>query len=257
MKLRNKYGFAVLISLLWLFNASAQKSDPATVSIPKAPADVKIDGKLDEWADSSFIYNEESRLKYAISSDDTYLYLTVDINQKALKQKVLGAGITMSFNTEGKRKKSFSFSYPIPVTDESLNYVAQQHARQINAKTDGFKGVSDAITLPDDHGFKGAYAFKDEGGMGYEIAIPLNMLNVKPGTSLNINIAVNALDKPSGPAEGATEMATTRATTARGGANRAMVHTTAPAGSNRPKDEGPIDLYNTTAFWLAYTLPTR
>jgi len=263
MKQSIKYAFAVLISAMWLHNASAQKKDlPAPVPMPKAPAGVTIDGQLSEWDASSFVYNDDSKLKYMITSDDSYLYLVADLDQKAIKQKVLGAGITISINTEGKKKKTYSFSYPLPVTDESLSYVAKQHARQTNAKTDGFKGVDDNIVLPEDHGFKAAFAFKDDGGMGYEVAIPLKGLNFKPGAnSLNINITVNALDRPmSGSSDASTSApgggGGSRGGGSRGGGSRGGSKASSDA-STATKDDTPADLYNATDFWLSYTLPGK
>jgi len=262
MKQSINYAFAVLISVMWLPNASAQKKDlPAPGPMPKAPAGVTIDGQLNEWDASSLVYNDDSKLKYAITSDDSYLYLVANLDQKAIRQKVLGAGITISVNTEGKKKKSYSFTYPVPVTDESLNYVAKQHARQINAKTDGFKGVDDNITLPDDHGFKGAFAFKDDGAMGYEVAIPLKALSFKPGAnSLNINITVNALDKPMGggdapvTASGGSRGGGSRGGGSRGGSKGGSAGTTPGTAE---KDDTPADLYAATDFWLSYTLPGK
>lgn len=265
MKQSIKYAFAVSISALWLLNATAQKTAPASSPLPKAPAGITVDGQLSEWADSSFVYNGDSKLKYILSSDDSYLYLTANLDQKAIRQKVLGAGITISVNTEGKKKKSYSFTYPVPVTDESLTYVAKQHARQINAKTDGFKGIDDNIMLPDDHGFKGAFAFKDDGGMGYEVAIPLKALNFKPGAnSLNINITVNALEKPM---NGASDAAATsggggsRGGGSRGGGGGSRGGSKGGSASTTPgtpeKDDTPADLYSATDFWLSYTLPGK
>lgn len=267
MKHGIKHGFAVLISALWLLNATAQKKDlPAPVPMPKAPAGVNVDGQLGEWQDSSFVYNNGSKIKYIITSDDSYLYLTANLDKKGIKQKVLGAGITISINTEGKKKKTYSFTYPVPVTDESLNYVAKQHARQNKAKTDGFKGIDDDITLPDDHGFKAAFAFKDDGTMGYEVAIPLKALNFKPGAnSLNINITVNALDKPSNGGDGSApgNTTTTLVSVPAGSAPPSGGRSGGRRGGGGPppgifeKDDTATDLYSATDFWLSYTLPGK
>ncbi|OCX51106.1 hypothetical protein BEL04_20550 [Mucilaginibacter sp. PPCGB 2223] len=259
MKRKIPCGFAVLFSTLWLLNATAQTTAPTAQILPKAPADVNIDGQLGEWNETSFIYNNESKIKYIVSSDDNYLYLTANLDQRAIRQKVLGAGVTLSINTEGKKKKSFSLTYPVPVTDDNLNYMEKQHARQTHAKASGFKGVDDDMVLPDPHGFKAAFAFKDEGGMGYEVAIPLKALNMKPGTSsLNINITINALDKPS---MGGDAPATSPA----GGGGRGGSRGGGGRGGSRPpsgapgdaRDDTPADLYTATEFWLTYTLPGK
>ncbi|WP_448702135.1 hypothetical protein ACFGVR_07520 [Mucilaginibacter sp. AW1-3] len=264
MKQNIKCAFAVFAGILWLCNATAQKTTQALLSIPKAPGGVTVDGVLAEWADTSFVYNSDSKLKYIISSDDTYIYLVVNLDQKAIKQKVLGAGITLSFNTEGKKKKSYSFSYPVPV-DESLNYVAKQHARMTNAKADGFKGIDGDMVLPDEHGFKAAFAFRDDGTAGYEAAIPLAALNIKPdATALNINVTVNALEKSDFGDSGGISSGTviTKMVAVPAGTRPRTNYVPrsgvgAPAGSGAPKDDGQADLYNSTNFWLNYTLPAK
>jgi len=250
----------VLLGTLWLFNANAQTPAPAIQPVPKAPTDVNIDGQLTEWSDSSFIFDNTSKLKYIVSSDDNYLYLTANLDQRAIRQKVLGAGITISINTEGKKKRSLSFTYPVPVTDDNLNYVEKQHARQTHARASGFKGVDDDMTLPDSHGFKAAFAFKDE-GMGYEVAIPLKALNLKPGTSsLNINIMVNALEKPMGGSGDASLTSTGggRGGSRGGGGGRGSRGGGSQApGSADAHDGTPVDMYSANDFWLTYTLPGK
>jgi len=253
----------VLIGALWLFTANAQTTAPVAQPLPKAPADVNIDGQLTEWSEPSFIFDNTSKLKYIVSSDDNYLYLTANLDQRAIRQKVLGAGITVSINAEGKKKRSFSFTYPVPVTDDNLNYMEKQHARQTHAKASGFKGVDDDMTLPDSHGFKAAFAFKDE-GMGYEVAIPLKALNLKPGTSsLNINIMVNALDKPVGgsgdvsaTASGGGGRGGSRGGGGGGRGSRGGGGSQTP-GSTEAHDDTPVDMYSANDFWLTYTLPGK
>ena len=74
-----KSGFKVLMLVLLLlinFSASAQK-DKIQKNNFRAPINVKIDGKLNEWGDKLQAYNTSTDIFYTISNDDDNLYLAV------------------------------------------------------------------------------------------------------------------------------------------------------------------------------------
>jgi hypothetical protein len=246
MKLTLKHAVAVLFGTLWMLNASAQKTPLPQLTMPKAPANVTIDGDLSEWTDSTFVYNAENNFKYLISNDATNLYIVANITDHNTRRKITGAGLTISFNTEGKKHKTYSISYPAAPNKE-LSYVLRSQSQLVTAKVDGFKGLEDNITLPDDHGFKGVYAFTDT-AMLYELAIPLKALNLKPGTNnLNINILLSALDQnvtsaitsESGPSKGGRG----------GGGGGSRTNSHGPTITSKPSN-----MFVDTDFWLSYTL---
>lgn len=46
---------------------------------------VVIDGKLDEWEEKEFVYNESTWLWYTIANDENFLYLAIRKNKHAGK----------------------------------------------------------------------------------------------------------------------------------------------------------------------------
>lgn len=239
MKLTPKHGIAVLLSLLWLFNATAQKTTIIQTTMPKAPSNVEIDGNIAEWTDSLFVTNQDNNLKYLISHDENNLYIVANIIDHSTRTKIMGAGLTISFNTEGKKRKSYSITYPAAPNKE-LSYVIRAQKQLTTAKVDGFKGLDDDITLPDAHGFKGVYNFTED-AMMYEIAIPLKTLNLKPtGGSVNINILLSAFDQAPSMGDAGS-----------GGASRRgpVQHVQAPKITGKP-----VNMSIDTDFWLSYIL---
>ena len=76
------------------------------------PPNITIDGDAKEWGDSLRYYNAEKRLNYSLANTKDTLYMAVRINDRSEHIRVLRAGITLSVNTKGKKKESFSITFP-------------------------------------------------------------------------------------------------------------------------------------------------
>ena len=120
----------------------------------KAPA-VKVDGNLKEWGDSFQAYNKQTRLYYTISNDDQMLYLTVKSTDMQNSNKIAAGGITLTINTEGKKKDKDAFMLTYPV-------IARQPGRGFGGPggpggdgqrggfgPDGARGFGDRNSKPD------------------------------------------------------------------------------------------------------------
>ena len=205
----------VLYIILCAKDASAQTSDK--LEIVQAPVNVKVDGRMEEWGDSLAYYNKDTKLSYAIAKNDTALYIAVTAADRQVKRKIMMAGITVTVNTEGKKHKMYSLTYPLPDNngsgafgrgksdDTAANFQPKPSLLQTTSlKVEGFKDVeSDVITTANTYGFKAAYKFDNHHNLVYEIAIPLNMLNLKPkNKELAVNIMVNGVTRPSNPNKG-------------------------------------------------------
>ncbi|OCX51107.1 hypothetical protein BEL04_20555 [Mucilaginibacter sp. PPCGB 2223] len=175
----------------------------------KAPADVNIDGKLTEWGDSLALYDIKTKLNYTIANNDTDLYVIAYVTDPKLRRKIMAAGITVSVNPEGKKHKTYSLTYPVPdgsaifkphTGDEDGEDIRKPTLLQSTSiRVTGFKNVeSDVITTANTYGFKAAVKFDDKHNLVYETAIPIKMLNIKPGKNeeLEINIQVNGVERP-------------------------------------------------------------
>src|ERR1700712_1677740 len=77
------------------------------------PAGIAIDGDIKEWGDSLSYYNKEKQLNYGIANDAENLYVAIRIKDRSEQIRVLRAGLTLSIDTRGKKKETFSITFPV------------------------------------------------------------------------------------------------------------------------------------------------
>jgi hypothetical protein len=198
----------VALLLLVIMDTHAQGNEP---QIQRAPGSVSIDGAIKEWGDSLALYDDKTKLNYTVAVDDTDLYVIVFSGNRQVSHKIMAAGITVSVNPDGKKNKKYSLTYPLPDKntifkrpaegddDDAGQNKALSLIQSTSIKVEGFKDVeSDVITTANTYGFKAAVKFDDKHNLGYEIAIPLKFLNLKPGKNKEfaINITVNGVTRP-------------------------------------------------------------
>src|SRR5476649_174820 len=107
MKRHFTTAFAIGICFVAGFKAYAQvKPNNSTLQPP--PANIKVDGDLKDWGDSLRYYNEEKKLNYTLSNDKDNLYMAMRFNDRLDQTRVLAAGVTLSINTRGSKKSTFS-----------------------------------------------------------------------------------------------------------------------------------------------------
>jgi len=197
MKLRHTIAIPVIIAGVLAILAKAHAQTPA---MKRAPAGVTIDGNTSEWGGTLPMYDSATKLSYEVANDDSTLYIVAYTVDRTSKMKIMGAGLTVSINTEGKKKKTYSVTYPLPGSRGGFRRGGDDSGQPtppppVNLKISGFKGLPEDITASAANGFKAAAKFDDSRNLGYEIAIPLKLLALKPGADLNINISVNGIDR--------------------------------------------------------------
>ena len=107
-----------IITLLFgAMNLQAQKLPNVQEASLRAPANIKIDGRLNEWKDSLQAYNKATQLYYTVSNDDENLYLTVKADQPRVITKLIDVGLTFIINKAGKKssdaKDNIQLTYPM------------------------------------------------------------------------------------------------------------------------------------------------
>ncbi len=200
--------FLVITLAFFSRHAIAQKDNKAYMQ--KAPTAARIDGELKEWGDSLAYYDSKTKMNYTIANDDTDMYVIARVTDPQMKRKIMAGGITISVNPEGKKHKTYSMTYPVPDASAMLMARAnnEENAEEMykpsllqttSIKVAGFKDVeSEVITTANTYGFKAAVKFDDKHTLVYETAIPLKMLDIKPGKNAEfaINIQVNGIQRP-------------------------------------------------------------
>ena len=183
-----------------------------------APGKVKVDGQLGEWNDNFQAYNKATKLFYTISNDDKFLYLTVKSTDATNNTKIVAGGITLSINTDNKKKEegAYSVTFPVPAKQERgqrgqrgaggpgggfagggftgaggfgrnrvvdtaalLEQRKQTVASSKEIRVLGFKDIADTlISIYNDHSIKTAINYDAQGNYMYEVAIPLKLMNL-------------------------------------------------------------------------------
>jgi len=256
-----------------------------------APANVKIDGKLNEWEDNFQAYNKSTRLFYTLSNNEKYLYLAVTSTDAQNNTKIAAGGITLTINTEGKKrdKDAFILTYPVITgqgrgrrgggrggrqqadgTDTAATNAA--HRQFIEAskeiKVFGFKDVDDSlISIYNEYGIKTAIGYDTLGNYNYELAIPLKLLGLSPDNTVEIayNVKVNGLqvgntiqgkvmlDGIQGGGGGLSISGVGGGDGGRGGGGRGG----SSGGGKANNDIDFQDLTSPTDFWGKYTLAKK
>lgn len=185
------------------------------------PPNIVVDGSIKEWGDSLRYYNAEKRINYAVANSKDTLYMAMRVNDRSEQMRILKAGITFSINTKGKKKETFSITFPLatngnasllnPPTDgdDKENHEALMQAVLTvlrGIKADGFKDIEDdMITTSNTYGIKTAIDYDDKGYLVCEAAIPLVLFHAENDALKNewaFNFKINGITRPATQGEG-------------------------------------------------------
>lgn len=180
----------------------------------KAPTTVvTIDGNNKEWGNELAYYNADKNIRYTVSNDKDYLYLVVKTNDERQLNNILLSGVTFSIDTKGRKKKTYSVTFPVQemsitnnttfkTLEEKRNVAKFTKSRKIQVS--GFKDINeDVLYTGNIYKIQTALNFDDNGFLVYEEAIPLSLFHgeelVNNEWAYNIKLnAVIALLQPNG-----------------------------------------------------------
>lgn len=200
-------GILILLSAsLFAQETPAKKLKDVQPGSMLAPSPIKIDGKLNEWGDNFQAYNRSTRILYILCNDDKNIYLTAKSTDFTTTAKIIAGGITLTINTEGKKKDKDGYSITFPVIEHperlagglgnrfgnrnagaDTDLMKAVHERTIIAakqiKVLGIKSITDTIiSIYNEYGIKTAINF-DGAALTFEMAVPLKLINLVPGNS--------------------------------------------------------------------------
>ena len=212
-------GFSILCSSTY-----AQKSVDITGGV-KAPAGVKIDGKHTEWGTLP-VYNKSTTLRYTLANDASNLYLAITTTDQNNINKLLGGGLTLTINKEGKKKEKDAavITYPVITAGgsrarmggrsrqgEAVDTAAlvasrkQAVAGMKELSVTGIREITDTlVSIYNTYGIKTAISFNAQGSLFYELAVPLKLLELNAGTATELayNLKLNGIQMNFGNREG-------------------------------------------------------
>lgn len=186
-----------------------------------APANVKIDARLNDWDNTLQAYNKTIGVNYILANDEKNIYLVVKATDPGIANKIIAGGIDLIINTEGKKAEKNAYVVSFPLVDASSlrnqmsKFRSQQGAngqqpdsaaiasmRQQAVKTfkeiklKGFKDIADSVlSIYNEYGIKAAADYDDKGSLVCELAIPLKYFSLNNSLpEFAYNIRLNGLN---------------------------------------------------------------
>lgn len=261
------------------------------------PDAIKVDGRLDEWIGFMRAFNTATKIYYAIANDDKNLYVVMLSTDGLNNTKVMTGGITLSINTDGKKKteNAYNITYPVlarqapeqrgggprggarPASGADMLAAALQSAADtatISARNQtlasskevriaGFKDIADSlISIYNDRGVKVSAHFDSDGNYTYEIAIPLTLIGVSPAKEFAYNIKINEPVQSRGDDSSFQRGGNTAGAGFGGGGGGARGGRRGGGGAGGPGGPGggaPVfqEMISPTDFWGKYTLAKK
>lgn len=263
----------IFFCLLAASVANAQKLPNVQTASVRAPQNVKIDGKLNEWDDTFQAHNSATDISYILSNDDDNLYLTVRAADNTTINRIVGKGLTLNIQKSGKKntKDRISFTYPVTEKGSALiftftpkrNGVPDTAAAAVAARVTaanrnlgqkaksiqvlGVDGVDSLISVYNEFGIKAQGVVDSKTAYNLEFAIPLKCLKMSAadGGKFTYQIVVNGMMNMMGmisftPAPGTTPEQAARMEASMQQMNNRMAQQSEP-----------------TDFWGEYTLAKK
>lgn len=104
MKIKTFLGFLFLF--LSLVTAGLVFSQEKILDSQRAQQAIQIDGQADEWSQEALFFEKSSKVQCAFQNDEENLYVLLVFEDPKSLSSIHLTGITLSFNAEGKKKKT-------------------------------------------------------------------------------------------------------------------------------------------------------
>jgi hypothetical protein len=214
-----KIPYLLSLAALLLFTTGicrAQSAPESQLTLKLPPPNIVVDGDIKEWGDSLTFYSPGERLNYMLANTKNTLYLAVKIYDRSEIARVLNAGLTFSIDPKGKKKETFSVTYPLNVqgsspmafnhkqdedgiTQEDRDELLHERLTTLRGiKVTGFgKDIEDdMITTSNTYGIQTAINYDAAGNLIYEEAIPMQFFHADMKTQWAFNIKINGVQRP-------------------------------------------------------------
>ncbi len=188
--------------LLTAISLHAQKLPQVQQASLRAPANVKIDGKADEWNNKFQAYNRSTDFYYTLANNDEKLYLIIQVTDRYVFNKIIEKGITFSLK-DRNRGNSISFTFPYYInnskrqlsldlkgdmnhsgnkaTDAEIaenNKLLREKHRFI--KVESIPGIESLISIYNENGIEVAELFDNNKTYTLEMAINFKLIGASP-----------------------------------------------------------------------------
>lgn len=205
---------AILFSTFNLCRAQ-DRSAQNTLKLP--PAGITIDGDLKDWGDSLRYLNTDKHITYSLANDKENLYMAIRINDYGEQVMVLNAGLSLGIDTKGRKKESFTITFPVGTDGGPTNFgmpgrnggdsLQQKHEELVEAELTKLRGIQvtgftdiegNYITTSNTYGIKTALDYDKDGNLVCEAAIPLKFFHADniSKNEWTFNFKINGINNP-------------------------------------------------------------
>jgi hypothetical protein len=274
----NPIAVAAAIMQLCAISASyAQSAKSVTIpSLQAPPVSVMVDGDIKDWGDSLRYYDKENKIGYTLANDKENLYIVVMIKDRVQQIRALKAGVTFSVDTRGKKRDSYSITFPLnlvnntdfnfrtvnngPVTQKDRDQLTLDRSFALRGiKVEGFKDIENGmLSLTDNHGILAEINYDGYGNLVCEAVIPLKNFHVDDITKNEwaFNFRVNGINRPTPPAADPGAAESPGRGGSRGGASSGGGRGARGSGNvnTDSPQEGPGTFYRSDDFWVKFYL---
>lgn len=168
----------------------------------KAPKNLTIDGKLDDWGIPLKYFDKKTAIAYAIANDEQNLYVVYRITDSLLYHKIMRTGMTLQLDTLGKKKYQIFLTFPMEVRPDKPN-TGREPGQRISMKEllkeatmmelQGFRSLNGKVPTPARSGISAMAAMGPHKDLIIEIKIPLKEISANALKKFRASeLAVNA-----------------------------------------------------------------
>lgn len=214
----------LLPALLFSVFANAQQLPNIQPGGLRAAANIRVDGKTNEWSGKLQAYNTAIQASYTVSNDDNRLYLTLYATKKEVINKIINGGISFTVNKNARKSVigGTTVTYPVfnrddrPFINANALALIDKESADANHKADslmntfnntfsskaktirlsGLKDLDTLISVYNKDGIKARGAFDSKLFFTYELSIDLKLLEMSSSehTKFIYDIRLNEVD---------------------------------------------------------------
>lgn len=101
------------LTIIWLLSLLLLTScRMAEIPAPKPTQPLIIDGNYTDWGEPWY-YFDQFQANLSVAADSQFLYLCLKTSDRQLMHQILGRGLVISFNAQGKKKPQISIAFPL------------------------------------------------------------------------------------------------------------------------------------------------
>lgn len=177
--------YGIFFMMLITLTSSGRCQKPIDLESKWRDTIITIDGMDDEWGGAT-IYVAKAKVALTLFNDEKYMYIHLYSRDRSVQAQVLGMGLTIWFDRDGSKKKTFGIRFPLGMKDmtmmtriregdqgERLQKMLEESTDELEIIRSGEEESSRvSLTEAKTHGIDAKMGFS-KGNLVYELKVPL------------------------------------------------------------------------------------